>query len=254
MFIPLRIRLLHNFGRSSFTIGFLFTLIGLAFVLFFSFQLNWKIILAGKNDLIQSQAYITGFSETPYSVNDNSLSEYRYRYFVEGENPHSGLFLEYAGSYQTGQQIQIEYLKKFPEVSRISGKDRRNYDRIMFFAGVGGLLVGFFFLYPSCRKTRRERKIIMTGLPAKGKLILAEPTNLEVNEQTVYKLTYEYPCGTNKSQKFSVRSHMIRNFSEEHFENLIYDPRKPSRAVIIDTLPGPVARYISSKLAIFTLS
>ena len=41
---------------------------------------------------------------------------------------------------------------------------------------------------------------------------------------------------------------MIRNCSDEHFDNLIYDPGKPSKAVIIDTLPEPVARYITRKL------
>jgi len=41
---------------------------------------------------------------------------------------------------------------------------------------------------------------------------------------------------------------LIRNFSREHKEKLIYDPRKPSNAVVIDTLPGPVARYILKKL------
>ncbi|MFC2080607.1 DUF3592 domain-containing protein [Bacteroidota bacterium] len=248
MFIPLRIRLLHNFGRSAFIIGFLFTLIGLAFVIYFSFQLNWKMIFAGPNDLAPVQAYITENHETQYLVNDKPLNEYHYRYdFAEG-SAYSGVFLEYAGTYRTGQEIQVEYLKKSPEISRIQGKDRRNYDQIMFLSGVGGLLVGFFFLYPSCRKTRRERKIIMSGLPAKGKLILAEPTSLNVNEQTVYNLTYEYLTLKNIPQKVSVRSHMIRNLSEEHYENLIYDPSKPSRAVIVDTLPDSVARYIKGKL------
>ncbi|MCK4748237.1 MAG: DUF3592 domain-containing protein [Bacteroidales bacterium] len=247
MFIPLRIRLLHNFGRSSFNIGFLFTVIGLAFVIYFSFELNWKILLAGKNDLTPAVAYITDYHETQYSINDQFLFEYHYKYSVDSKNSGSGSFLEYPECYETGQEIQIEYLKNSPGVSRISGKDRSNFDQIMFLAGVVGLLAGFFFLYPSCRKTRRERKILMAGMPASGKLIHAEPTNLKVNDQTVYKLIYEYSTGNNKSQKFSVRSHMIRNLSDEHSEKLIYDPRIPSRAVIIDTLPASVARYVNSK-------
>lgn len=248
MFIPLRIRLLHNFGRSSFNIGFLFTVIGLAFIVYFSFQINWKILLAGKDDFTPAQAFISGYNETQYSVNDSFLFEYHYVYASGGENVSHGSFLEYAGAYNTGQEIQVEYLNDSPEISRFSGRDRRNFDRIMFLGGIGGLLAGFFFLYPSIRKTRRERKILMAGLPARGTLIQAEPTNLKVNDQTVYKLTYEYSTGRNKSQKFSIRSHMIRNLSEEHSESLVYDPRKPSSAVIVDTLPGPVARYVAQKI------
>jgi hypothetical protein len=247
MFIPFRIRLLHNFGRSSFNIGFLFSVIGLAFIIYFSFQINWEILLADKEDFIPVKAYISGYNETRYSVNDSFLFEYHYEYSAEGETVSRGSFLEYAGAYSTGQEIQVEYLKDSPGISRFSGRDRRNLDRIMFLGGVGGLLVGFFFLFPSIRKTRKERKILMAGLPAKGTLIHAEPTNLKVNDQTVYNLTYEYSTGRNQSQKFSVRSHMIKNLSEEHTENLVYDPGRPSRAVIVDTLPGPVARYVAGK-------
>jgi hypothetical protein len=245
MFIPLRIRLLHNFGRTSFIIGFLFGIIGLVFVLFFSYKLNWRLLLADKNDFAPAPATITESVETQYTANNVPLYEYHYRYLPDGKTAHYGSFLEYSGTYREGQKIRIEYLVDSPEVSRFTGTDRRNFDQIMFLAGIGLLLAGFFFLYPSIRKTRRERKILIAGLPATGKLIHAEPTNLKVNEQTVYKLTYEYATGPNKSQKFSVRSHMIRNLSEEHVENLVYDPRKPSSAVIIDTLPGPVARYVT---------
>ncbi len=248
MFIPLRIRLLHNFGRTSFVIGFLVGIIGLLLVIYFSTELNWKILFAGKSDFAQSRAIIIESIETQYTANNRTLFEYHYRYSPDGVNTNLGSFLEYSGIYREGQEIRVEYLIDSPEISRFAGTDRRNFDQIMFLAGVGSLLLGFFFLYPSIRKTRRERKILISGLPARGKLISAEPTNLKVNEQPVYKLTYEYSTGTNKSQKFSVRSHLIRNLSEEHFENLIYDPRRPSRAVIIDTLPGPVARYVTRML------
>jgi hypothetical protein len=118
----------------------------------------------------------------------------------------------------------------------------------MFLAGVGSIIIGFLFLYPSYRRTRKERKIIMMGRPVEGKLVYAEPTNLRVNEQPVYKLTYEYTTRQEEVQKFSVRSHMIRNLSDEHTEILIYDPGNPAKAVVVDTLPGPVARYILNKL------
>ena len=135
MFIPLRIRLLHNFGRSSFNIGFLFTLIGLAIVVYFSFQLNWKILLADKNDFTDTKAFITAIIETPYTVNDNPLFEYQYRYSANRLTSGTGSFLEFADTYESGQEIQIEYLADHPEISRFSGRDRRNYDRIMFLAG-----------------------------------------------------------------------------------------------------------------------
>ncbi len=248
MFVPLRIRILHLFGRTSFIIGFLFTVIGLSFIVYFSTQLNWNILFAGKKDLVATSGFITSLNETQYNVNESPLYEYRYRYYDQSQIPYSGFFLEYANLYEPGQEITIEYLRNSPEVSRFAGKDRQNYEQIMFLAGVGGIIIGLLFLYPSSRRTRRERKIIMLGRPAEGKLVYAEPTNTRINEQPVYKLTYEYHTGRETAQKFSIKSHLIRNISEEQTEILIYDPNNPSRAVVVETLPGPVARYILNKL------
>lgn len=239
---------MHLFGRTSFIIGFLFTFIGVVFIAFFSFQINWKIYFAGNKDLVTTQGIITGFQETKYAVNDNPLFNYNYRYADPSEVIYFGNFLEFEGQYSIGQPVDIEYLKKTPALSRFKGRDRKNFDQIMFLGGVGAVFVGLFFLVPSSKRTRKERKIIMAGIPAEGKLVLAEPTNVRVNEQPVYKLTFEFRSGRNTSERCSIRSHLIRNLSREHKEKLIYDPRKPSNAVVIDTLPSPVARYVLKKL------
>jgi len=204
--------------------------------------------MADDEDFSAATAVITQIQPTQYSVNDNFLFEYYYEYSFDETRQNSGSFLEYEGVYQNDQEIQIEYLTASPDKSRFSGKDRRNFDQIMLLAGTGMCIIGFFFLVPSIRKTRKERKILLAGTPARGKLIHAEPTNMSINEQTVFKLTFEYSTGRNKSQQFSTRSHMIRNLSEEHFETLVFDPGQPESAIIIDTLPGPVARYVTEKI------
>jgi len=247
MYIPLRIRILHLFGRTSFIIGFLCGIIGLAFILYFSFQINWKMRFADHQDLLVNEAIITGWKEKHYEVNDQSLFEYHYSYLLDDEQSYSGAFLDYAGTYEVGQPIEIQYLKNAPEESRFIGKDRSNYHQIMFLAGLGCMIVALIFLYPSYRKTRRERRIIMRGLPTEAKLLHAEPTNLKINEQTVFKLTFEFLAGHNKPQKISVRSHLLQNLNGEE-ETLIYDPRRPMDAVVIRTLPSAVSKYILSKL------
>jgi hypothetical protein len=248
MFIPVRIRIMHLFGRTSFIIGFIFTIIGIAVISFFSLQINWRMYFAGEKDLVITTGTISGSQETRYSVNDEPLFNYNYRYYDQAENIHEGDFLEFEGQYSMGQAIEIKYLKKVPSNSRHAGKDRKNLDQIMFLGGIAALLAGLLFIVPSSRKTRRERKIIMAGLPAEGKLLEALPTNLHVNDQPVYNLTFEFTTGRKSKERCSVRSHLIRNFSDEHKEKLIYDPRKPSNAVVIDTLPSPVAKYILQKV------
>jgi hypothetical protein len=229
-------------------IGFIFALIGLVFLLYFSITINWKILLADEHEFTRARAVITAINETQYTVNDVSLFEYHYRYSTGEAQMHLGSFLEYEGLYRAGQEIQVEYLNSSPEVSKFSGRDRRNLDQIMFLAGLGGTLTGFLFLVPSIRKTRRERKILTSGRPAMGTLLHAEPTNMKVNEQTVFKLTFEFSTDRNQSQQFTIKSHMLRNLTEGQSRMLVYDPRQPSNAVIVETLPDPVARYVSKVL------
>ena len=248
MFIPLRIRILHLFGRTSFIIGFLFGIVGLAFIVFFSPRINWQMYFAGKKNLVHAEGIITGSQETRYSVNDSPLFDYNYRYSDQSEKKYTGSFLEFEGLYNIGQQIDIEYLINAPGTSRFMGKDRKNLNQIMFLGGMGAVLAGLVFLIPSSRRTRKERRIIMAGLPAEARLVLAEPTNVRVNEQPVYKLTFEFSSGGREPNVCSIRSHLIRNVDSEQTQKLIYDPRKPSNAVIIDTLPSPVASYVLKKL------
>ena len=247
MFIPVRIRILHLFGRSSFIIGFLFTIIGLSFIGYFSFQINWRLHFAGKGELHTTQGIITSFQETNYQENDDKLFSYNYKYLDSLDSTYFGTFLEFEGYYSIGQDVEVQYLINKSSISRFTGKDRKNLDRIMFLGGVGAVLVGFLFMVPSSRRTRKERKIIMAGIPTDGKLLQAVPTNLRVNDQTVYNLTFEFLADNNSTEKCLVHSHMIQNFTNEHKEKLIYDPRKPSNVVIIDTLPTSVARFILNK-------
>ena len=60
--------------------------------------------------------------------------------------------------------------------------------------------------------------------------------------------TIEFLADNNSTEQCFVRSHMIQNFTMEHKEKLIYDPRNPSNVVIIDTLPTSVARFILNKI------
>ncbi len=247
MFIPFRIRMMHLFGRTSFIMGFLFAFIGLVFICFFGARINWRLYFAGEDDLVLTQAVITGFQETRYEVNDVPLFNYNYRYSDGSDSTYSGNLLEFEEALSIGQEVEIAYLKLSPSLSRFTGKDKRNFDKIMLLGSLGALLVGWLFMIPSSRRTRKERRILASGRPAEGKLLQAVPTTVKVNEQPVYNLTFEFHTGNNSPEQCTVRSHLIQNFSNDHKEKLIYDPRNPSNAVIIDTLPSSVARYILNK-------
>ena len=134
MFIPLRIRILHLFGRTSFIIGFIFSIIGLSFIAFFSFQINWRLYFAGKNDMISDQAIITGFQETKYSVNDNPLFNYNYKYSDSSDSSYFGNFLEFEWGRFSHNFSGVNYMFKLKFPPYLAGKFHHLafYDRPLY--------------------------------------------------------------------------------------------------------------------------
>lgn len=247
MRIPLYIRIRHLLGRTGFILGSFFTLIGLIFVLYFSMIISWSILLADEEDFIQTTGMILEITETEYTVNEMPLFDHIYEYSDQEELLHKGDFLEFDGYYQKGESIPVEYLIKDHGKSRFMGNDKRNFDQIMFLGGWLFLIIGAVFLFTSFRRTRAEIIVLLAGKAAKGKLISAEPTDTRINDQPVYKMHFEFLDEYNKSQSFEIRTHLVGNILNEEESTIFYNPHDPSRAVVMNTLPHSVIRYLKKK-------
>ena len=65
-----------------------------------------------------------------------------------------------------------------------------------------------------------------------------EPTNTRINNQTVYKLTFEFTTDDGRRYEATARSHRPFVLEDEPQEQLLYDPYNPKKAVLLDSLPG----------------
>jgi hypothetical protein len=82
----------------------------------------------------------------------------------------------------------------------------------------------------------RRRYLLSSGELALGRLKLKEPTNTRINNQTVYKYTFEFDVPGGGAYEAVAKSHK-RVLEDEDLERLVYDPRNPGDASLLDELP-----------------
>ena len=95
-----------------------------------------------------------------------------------------------------------------------------------------------FFLYRSIRKGRRRRHLLEHGVVAMAKLIDKRATNVRVNRQTVWELTFEFTGRDGRKHEAKARTHETLRLEDERQEPLLYDPAEPSTAYMLDELPS----------------
>jgi hypothetical protein len=100
-------------------------------------------------------------------------------------------------------------------------------------AGLG--LLGF-----GIRRGVKARRVLENGCLAYAKLVGKEATNTEVNDQTVYKLIFEFTAEDGRPYRAEHRTHLTGNLEDDEEEALVYDPRHPYDSVLVDGLPGGV--------------
>lgn len=147
-------------------------------------------------------------------------------------------------SYTTGRQfssnepVTIEYVSTNPEISRIQGTRIGTFSPwilclISIFPAVGIGMIGSGLI-----SGLRANRLLTNGQVALGRLVDKSPTNTRINDQTVYKLTFNFTADDGRQYQAFAHSHQPYSLEDEEQEQLLYDPRSPSRAVLLDNLPG----------------
>lgn len=152
--------------------------------------------------------------------------------------------IEYEGvSYQKGrglqkdQTVEVEYPQGKPETSRIRGMRSSPM-------GLWGLMPVIFPLFGICfiivglRKGVRANRLLTIGQQAAGRLESKVATSTRINNRLVYKLTFEFTTPDGNTHEAIGKTHMPEKLEDEAEEPLLYDPLRPSYAVMLDALPG----------------
>jgi len=234
--IPLTLSIRVLLGGVLCHIGWGLMIFGMIFVWVFDAggAIRETVRFAGETAI--AEGVTTNWRQTSMSVNETPVYEttYSFRssdgYDVTGASYMTGRWIE------PGQQIVVEYLPQDPTISRMQGAR----------ASVAGLGVAFVYIFPivglafammGVRTGIRRRYLLSSGELALGRLKLKEPTSTKINNQTVYKYTFEFEVPDGGTYEATAKTHRQRILEDEDFERLVYDPRDPAEATLLDELP-----------------
>jgi hypothetical protein len=221
--------------------------------LFFGFGMIFVWIFAGKGDytsafimrgaLETAPAVVTEVQNTRFSQGGGKHSSgtpiyaYHYKFQREGIDYQGTSYRLGQGNGREGDEATVEFPVGKPGYSRIRGMRRAMFSpvvaMVLLFPTVGLILV-----VPSVLQGRKNIRLLKDGETAQGTLVKKEATNMQVNRQTVYKLTFEFSDQSGQTRQATAKTYLPEKLEANRSELLFYDPNNPSAATLLDNLPG----------------
>jgi hypothetical protein len=133
--------------------------------------------------------------------------------------------------------VSIEYESDNPDHSRIVGMRTREF-------GFGAVLVlliplvGAAFAMRGLRSGKELSALLARGRVARGRLCMRTPTNMHVNGRPVLALAFEFEAENGRTYTTVAFPADPDVLQDEETEQLVYDPQNPTRASMLDHLPG----------------
>jgi hypothetical protein len=243
--VPVSTRLVVALGHPLALLGWIFTAFGAACVPLFVMNADLSSWREFRGPLESVSGVITASEQTRASVGGSKgrkgtpVFAHHYAFELHGRRYHGVSYRTGGGLLPPGARVTVEFVPGRPELSRIRGMRRALFGpgaalAIVFpLAGVG-LLVATWF------RGRKHLRLLVHGEIAPGRLVNKEETPYRVNKQPVYKLTFEFTDWRGEPQRVVVQTEQVARLEDEPYERLFYDPQQPSRAVLMDALPGNV--------------
>jgi hypothetical protein len=232
--VPLSLMVLNVFGGATQLGWFVF---GFGMIFFWVFAGHADLsFVTFRGELARTAGKITNVRETGASENDQTVVASYYEYSVAGQRL-TGTSYTTGTSATPGEQVTVEYKPGNPLMSRIEGMRRGVFGPFVFLVTIFPL-IGAVIIYFATRGGFRRAHLLRVGVLTTGKLVGKEPTNMTVNDQRVYELTFEFVSRDGRRCEARTRSHDTRRLEDESAEPLLYDPEEPSRAYLLDEVPG----------------
>lgn len=237
--VPLSLRLKLLFGGFSNFFGWFFIGFGLMFVWVFGATQALHNLAFYSGDLAVTEGQVTAVVPTNVRINKTQVDAYRYRYRVDGTD-YAGATEYFHGEFKPADSVRIEFPLRDPARSRIAGLD---------FAPLGAYiaapfpLIGLIFVVIGLRHGSKGIRLLRTGRIATGELIKKRDTGTRINDAPVFEYSFRFKAADGYPYIATAKTHDWEPLESEDGipgkgEPLLYNPRKPSDAVLLDDLPG----------------
>lgn len=244
--VPLSSKLTAFFGAGMQQFGWSFFAFGMIFVFAFGIEANLSALVHFRGEMSRVDGVVVSVAKTRYSEGNRAskpgksrgktVFECRYTFDSDGQSYTGSSFSKVQG-YAEGQRVQIEFPVGKPGASRIVGMRATPFGHgvlmVMLFP-----FVGLCFVVPGLFSGRKNLRLMVRGVLAKGKLISKVKMDVQIDSKFVYRLTFQYTDQKGALHQVQTRTHHPAKLEDDAEEYLLYDADRPSQVVFVDALPG----------------
>lgn len=201
---------------------------------------SWYVF---SGDLSRATGQVTDYRETAVSEGggegDPGTPIYHIHYEFTG--PDGGIIR--GDCYSTGMHfnpsgpVNIEFKPDDPWTSRIVGTRKAWFG----FGAVFVALIPLFalvFLFFGLRRGFASAALLRFGKLTRGRMVDKQPTNTQINNQSVYSFTFEFLDESGNAHRVEARTHHVATLEDEETEAIVYHPQRPQLARLVDAMPG----------------
>ncbi|MDF1564608.1 MAG: hypothetical protein P1V51_16305 [Deltaproteobacteria bacterium] len=234
--VSLGARIVVLFSGTVQLIGWAFLAMGLIGTAVFVGNADLGSFLLDEEDARRRPGELVAIEGTSASVNEQPVMALRARYpDGRGEQQEVVSYVTGGYDYQVGQAVTVLDFPDHPEAAVIVGARRSLFGAAVLFVLLFPI-IGLAFVVTRLRVQGRWQDLLVHGEATRAVLKLKKPTNTRINEQPVYELVFEYFDRQGSDHTFSVRTHETAALEDESTEAILFDPRKPARAVPLDLI------------------
>lgn len=242
--VGLSTRLRIFFGSPLAWIGLPFFILGCVFLLVFGQATDFASPFVFKRSDPHVPGVLIAKTGTNSRVNKQRIYDYHYRYQVEHAN-YEGHAFDTDNGVQPGNAVLVQVAAGDPATSRLEGMRLAPFGMAAVALCAIFPAIGIGMLYFAARRYRKYLHLVRHGVLTTGKVLRKEATSTKVNEQTVYRVIFQFKTQSGSLHESSVSTHLTDMLGDEAREPLVYDAARPSDAVLLDALPRNIRTMLT---------
>jgi len=224
-------------------IGLVFFLMGTMFMFIFGCLVDFNGFKLSDNSP-RTSGLITDVRSTNSSLNEQRVYAFYYVYITPDGLEFKNISYSEEVMPEKGDTVTVVYAADSPEISKIEDMRTGSFPPYILLFLLIFPLMGGILLFVFVRKGISRIHILKYGKVAYGKYKSKYATNMKINDRTVFALKFEFTTPDDKTFIVESRTHQPERLQDESLEKLVYLPYAPEEAVLIDSLPRLVRRFL----------
>ncbi len=238
----IKFRILMSGGVKG-IIGWAFFLMGALITTVFASLTDWSTLFSFSDDDPITTGIVETTRFTNSSVNDLPVIAVHFAYKLPSGEAHTAVSYSEGEIYKENEEVEIQYVASEPHLAKIVGLRAGEFGFWPMFITLPFSVIGLIFIIITFKSGKQSIRILENGKIGYATFIGKEATGSRVNNQIVYRMFFEFSDENEKIFQVSAATHSIRKLMDESFEKVIYLPKNPSEAVLLDGLPALVKKH-----------